>query len=98
MSEKDLQDQKHDWPGNVRELENLVHRLYLSTRDNEIDVDAINALPPGPELGWLQAPSDSTSASGCADNIDTLTARDQNRHGFDFSRDKREAIEAFERR
>jgi Nif-specific regulatory protein len=33
----------HGWPGNVRELENLVHRLLLTVRGNEIGVDDLPA-------------------------------------------------------
>jgi len=28
---------QYDWPGNVRELENLVHREFLMSEDNELD-------------------------------------------------------------
>ncbi len=36
--------EKYHWPGNVRELENAVHRLYISTRSEEIDSISVNLL------------------------------------------------------
>ena len=35
---------EYHWPGNVRELENTVHRLYISSKSEIIDSDAVDEL------------------------------------------------------
>ncbi len=39
---------RYPWPGNVRELENLVHRAYLLSDDERLQITLPNAAPPAP--------------------------------------------------
>ncbi len=98
------------WPGNVRELENMVHRLYLSSAGELIDVEQLQGHPAVAAQvdalsGLLSSIGsvDQTTASvdvsagaqsGVAD-ISSSFVGDYS-EGYDFSRDKRLAVEHFE--
>jgi transcriptional regulator with PAS, ATPase and Fis domain len=80
------------WPGNVRELENLMHRLYLCSTNNVIGVELLDD-------GYL---SKMSGSSVCVKDeiVKRITNASfvQNVDGenYDFSRDKRIAVEYFE--
>ncbi len=98
------------WPGNVRELENMVHRLYLSTASDLIDVEQLQGHPAmaaqsGALSGLLGSAGSATQVdspvepraeaqSGMA-SISSNFIGDYS-EGYDFSRDKRLAVEHFE--
>jgi DNA-binding NtrC family response regulator len=97
---------EHHWPGNIRELENLIHRLYLSGTDPEIDRDALGILAPMHDLASVQPLATSRGESGqsCDRDIDPDPASENHSRepesaqtSFNFSRDKRAAIERFEK-
>lgn len=89
------------WLGNIRELENLVHRLYLCSMTNVIDIDMLPYVSSmftdnvGGQ-GSLNVPTESRSsnveASGVFDGIIERDSQDYN-----FSKDKRDAVEIFEK-
>lgn len=44
----------YEWPGNLRELENIIERLYISSKSNVLDANALQAL-----LGKAKAEQES---------------------------------------
>jgi DNA-binding NtrC family response regulator len=60
--------ERYAWPGNVRELRNMVERLMLLAGEDEIGVEAVNAVlaPTAGGPGWSQAGS-GTLAERVAD-------------------------------
>jgi DNA-binding NtrC family response regulator len=82
------------WPGNVRELENLIHRLYLCSTDNVIDVESLD------DGSLSQIVNSSASVNSENTKVAANTQRPQRSFlvvdGYDFSRDKRVAVEQFE--
>lgn len=81
------------WPGNVRELENSLHRLFLLTPGQVIDVEHWQPEPINTPLDRASAPSGPVESS--ATTAGELGFADQT--SFNFSDDKRQAIELFER-
>lgn len=81
---------QQQWGGNVRELENLIHRLYLCSPGNIIDTDV-----PGYQLKHHQPKQESHDAYDDAAIIDAMN--DEVCDSFNFSRDKKVAVERFEK-
>ncbi|HWJ70805.1 MAG TPA: nitrogen regulation protein NR(I) [Sphingobium sp.] len=50
---------QHDWPGNVRELQNLMKRLTVLTRDQEIQVRHLQQVLPLADLPRLMTGADA---------------------------------------
>lgn len=87
---------RHDWPGNVRELENLLHRLYLLTQETDMGIDGIltgSAL--GNRVNHLQNHPAHVEDATTADEA-SFQDEESSNSVFDFSNDKRKALEAFE--
>ncbi|MGS2718692.1 sigma-54 interaction domain-containing protein [Eionea flava] len=88
-----------DWPGNVRELENLIHRLYLCSAGAVIGIDDLDdgfskiSQQRQYHIDQLPASSDVFDYSSEADLGDI-----GDDEGYNFSRDKRIAVEQFEKR
>ncbi len=83
------------WPGNVRELENFVHRLYLTCKSTAIDISDINGVLVS-DSNYLQ---DDTQPPASIDFDCVEFTQDefnQNSGEFNFSMDKKRAIEKFE--
>jgi transcriptional regulator with PAS, ATPase and Fis domain len=83
------------WPGNVRELENLIHRLYLCSTNNMIDVESLDdgslsQIVNTPACVYSES-TKNTIGSQCSPLI-----IDPAVEGYDISRDKRSAVEQFE--
>lgn len=108
---------RHRWPGNVRELENLIHRLYLSSPNKEINLQQLDAIP-SINISALNDVSSTKSHEASAtsdaaylaskthdvndavgDKIEALATEthEEKQEGFDFSRDKKIAVERFEK-
>ena len=93
--------QQHNWPGNVRELENTMHRHYLLA-DTEIIsirkeleeqlVDSTYELTTEPQLDSLKIFPDKMSE--LSKSVQELHSN--NNESFNFSEEKRKAIEEFE--
>jgi len=67
----------YSWPGNVRQLENVVHRLGLTARTNEITFDEARAVL------HTQPESDTVVGRGDSENLSTSVARHLRRY-FDL--------------
>lgn len=87
-----------DWPGNVRELENLIHRLYLCSTYKVIgiqdldDGSSVISTLQQDERSIQSALTDSHHVNCDYDIGSTIPENDYN-----FSRDKRVAVEQFEK-
>ncbi len=94
------------WVGNIRELENLVHRLYLCCTGNEIDIDMLPYVSSvfvdkvGQQCAQLASESPLKKASTLSDIYENDMAqlnKLNTQESYNFSKDKREAVEAFEK-
>jgi len=90
---KTLMSQK--WPGNIRELENLIHRLYLCNSGNVINGDMLDysssSFPGSAELTEGDVFNNISSTS-----IDEYQCYDFDNEDYNFSRDKKLAVDNFE--
>ena len=68
----------HEWRGNVRELRNIVYRLVVTTRDDRIGLDEVEAL-----LGTPAATSSVGEAAGFEGAVAAFLARTRNDRHLD---------------
>lgn len=83
-----------DWPGNVRELENLIHRLYLCSAGAVIGVDDLD---DGFSKISQQRQNHIDQSSSLSDVTNYFSEAENSDEGYNFSRDKRMAVEQFEK-
>jgi DNA-binding NtrC family response regulator len=51
--------ERYGWPGNIRQLENLIHREYLLSEENELDIELPEDMrPPAADRVAAQYPDD----------------------------------------
>jgi DNA-binding NtrC family response regulator len=94
--------QEQPWLGNIRELENLIHRLYLcSAAGHIIDIEML----PYASSSFAESVSEQCFRADKSHNasiIDELGLEmndfDKNPNDYNFSLDKKDAVEAFEKR
>lgn len=95
------------WPGNVRELENFIHRMYLLNDTVLIDkistneYEAVNSIDNNNGDESVHFAVD-TEYSPCVTDVviandDSVNALVKNEERYDFSKDKKIAIEYFEK-
>ena len=95
---------ERSWQGNVRELENMMHRLYLLSHGDVIDIchtesafkkcgDQEESLDGNNQSIEMPGACDIDDCSDLASSEDEYTTS----KGYDFSRDKKNAVESFER-
>ncbi len=92
--------EKQPWLGNVRELENFIHRLYLCSVGNTIDIDMLDFEMTSFEDSRSYSDSKLSQKEGCHQQEGTcfMPVRDlESMNNYDFSRDKKEAVEIFEK-
>lgn len=93
--------QEQPWSGNIRELENLMHRLYLCSVGHSIDVEML----PYASSSFADSVSEQCARVDKSHNpsiVDelglTLEEFDRDPNDYNFSLDKKEAVEAFEKK
>ena len=96
------------WPGNIRELENLIHRLYLYCPDQCLSPERLQALESSSDWGEkggqgeclpteLACSADREPDMAAPEYLDLDTLALNRQEQFSFNRDKKRAVEQFEK-
>jgi DNA-binding NtrC family response regulator len=85
----------HSWPGNVRELENMLHRLYLTCPGDLIGASQLSLVASSVVLKPQKPVSEPKNSFPL--HQPQYTVEESETSEYDFSRDKKIAVEHFEK-